>query len=90
MCTLTRRSVFADVAVRAGALDAKLCTFAETECRGSEAVDAGYQAAAAKPARQDLSAALEAKAVADRARLEKVWDELKEADPLFVPTTLWR
>ena len=74
MCTLTRRSVFADVAVRAGALDAKLRIFAESECRGSEAVDAGYRAVAAKATKEDLSAALVAKAAADRARLEKVWD----------------
>ena len=73
-CGVCRRFVFADAAVRAGAFDAKLRTFAETERRGSEAVDAGYRAVAAKAARQDLSAALEAKAAADRARLEKVWD----------------
>ena len=40
---------------------------------------------AEKAARQDRSAALVAKAAADRARLEAVWAELKEADPLFVP-----
>ena len=40
---------------------------------------------AEKAARQDRSAALAAKAAADRARLEAVWAELEAADPLFVP-----
>jgi len=84
-CGVCRRSVFADAAVRAGELDAKLRTFAKSACRGSEAVDAGYRAVAEKAVRQDRSAALVAKAAADRARLEAVWAELKEADPLFVP-----
>ena len=84
-CGVCRSSAFADDAVRAGALDAKLRTFAKSACRGSEAVDAGYRAVAEKAARQDRSAALAAKATADRARLEAVWAELKAADPLFVP-----
>ena len=50
-----------------------------------EAVEAGYRAVAAKAAKRDLSAALVAKAATDRARLEQVWAEMKEADPLCVP-----